>query len=66
MIERIRIDLSIKKNETLVKKKRDRSRHKPKEIRIKTIVPDIHEIRRTVIYKKLLRRLVLQEMNTIK
>ena len=64
--ERIRIGLSIKKNRTLIKKRRDRPRHKSKETRIKIIVSNTHEIRETTIHKKLPRRLVLQEMNTIK
>ena len=64
--EEIRTNLPIGKNRTLIKKKRNRPRHKLKRTRIKIITFDIHETRRTVIYKKLPRRLILQEMNTTK
>ena len=66
VVRKIRTDLSIKKNKTLIKKKRNRSRYKSKEVRIKIIVSDIYETRETIIYKELSRRPTLQEMNTTK
>ena len=64
--KKIQTGLSIRKNEISIKKRRDRPRHKSKKIRIKIIVSNTYEIRRTTIYKRLPRRLALQEMNTIK
>ena len=62
----MRIGLSVKRDETPIKKKRNKLRHKSERIRIKIILSNIHEIRETTIYKRLSRRLTLQEMNTIK
>ena len=56
MIKRIRTDIPIKENDTLDKKKRSRSRHNFERIGIKIIISDIHEIRETIIYKRLSRR----------
>ena len=66
MTKKIRTSLLIERNETFIKKKRDRPRHKSKETRIKIIILNIYETRETVIYKRLPRRLALQEMNTTK
>ena len=56
MIKEVRIDISIKRNRILDKKKRSRLRHNLKRTRIKIIVSNIHEIRETVIYKEPPRR----------
>ena len=55
MIKKVRIDLSVKENETFIKKRENRSCHNLKEIRTEIIVSNIHETRRTIIYKKLSR-----------
>ena len=44
LTKKVRIDISIKENETLDKKKRDGPRHNSKGIRTKTITSNIYEI----------------------
>ena len=44
LIKRIRIDILIKENKTLDKKKRSKLRNHSKRIRIKTIIINIYEI----------------------
>ena len=66
MTEKIRVDILVKRNETFIKKKRNKLRHSLKEIRVETFVLNIYKTRETTIYKRLSRRLILQEMNTIK
>ena len=64
--KRIRTSLSIRKNEILTKKKRDKLRHKSKKTETEIIISSTYETRETTIHKRLPRRSVLQEMNTIK
>ena len=56
LTKKIRTSISIKENEILNKKKRNRLRHNSKETRIKIIVSNIYETRKTIIHKKLSRR----------
>ena len=53
IIKEIRIDILIKENETLNKKKRNKSCHNSKRTRIKTLVSNIYKTRETTIYKEL-------------
>ena len=56
LIKKVRISISIKKNEILDKKKRDELRYNFKEIRIEIIIFNIYEVRKTTVHKKLSRR----------
>ena len=49
--ERIRTGLSIRRDETLVKKRRNGPRHKSKKTRIKVIVSNIYKTRETTVLK---------------
>ena len=66
MTKEIRINILIKENEILNKKKRSKSCYYFKETRTKTLISNIYKTRETTIYKKLFRRLTLQRMNTTK
>ena len=66
MTEEVRGDILIREDETLNKKKRSELYYNFERIRTKTLVSDIYKTRETTIYKRLSRRLTLQEMNTIK
>ena len=55
MTKRIRTSLSIKKDETLTKERRNRPCHKSKKTRIKIIISNTYEIRETIIHKRLSR-----------
>ena len=57
LIKEVRTDILIKRNKAFNKKKRSGPRHNLKGTRIKTITLDIYEIRKTIIHKKLPRRL---------
>ena len=59
MTKRIRTNISIKRNEILNKKKRNKLCYNPKRIKIKVIPSNIYKIRETVIYKRLSRQLTL-------
>ena len=66
MTKEIRTGISIKRKETLIKKKRSELCHSPERIRTKTFIFNTYKTRETTIYKRISRRFVLQEMNTIK
>ena len=59
VIKEVRIDISIKENETFIKKKKSKLRYSFKEIKIKTLILNIYKTRETIIYKELSRRLTL-------
>ena len=59
MTKEIRIDILIKRDETLNKKKRNKLCHNFKRIRTKILVLNINKTRKTIIYKRLSRRLTL-------
>ena len=59
MTKEIRTDILIKRNKTLNKKKKSKLRHNLKRTRTKTLISNIYEIRKTIIYKKLSQRLTL-------
>ena len=65
-ITKVWTSISIKKNKTLVKKKKSGLRYSSKRTRIKTLTSNIYKTREIIIYKRLSWRLTLQEMNTIK
>ena len=56
IVKEIWTSILIKRDKTLVKKKRSKLYYNSKEIRIKVITSNIYEIRETTIYKKLSRR----------
>ena len=66
MIKEVWTDILIKEDETFNKKKKSRLYHNSKRIRIKILVFNIYKTRETTIYKRLLKRLTLQEINTTK
>ena len=59
LIKRIRTDISVKENRTLVKKKRSELYYNSKRIETKIIISNIYETRETTIYKRLSRRVTL-------
>ena len=59
MTKEIRIDVSSKRNRTLVEKKESGPCHNPERIRIETLILNIYKIQKTIIYKELFRRLIL-------
>ena len=59
LIKKVRTSISIKENETLDKKKRSGLRYNSERTRTEIIVLDTYETRKTIVYKRLLRRFTL-------
>ena len=59
MIKEVRTSILIKKNGILDEKRRSESRHNSEEIRTKTIISNIYETRKTIVYKRLPQRFTL-------
>ena len=53
LIKKVRTSISIKKNETFDKKKRNRLRYNSKETRTEIITSNTYETRETTVYKRL-------------
>ena len=56
MTKEIRVSVLIKGNRTLDQEKRSKSCYNSKRIKTKTLISNIHKIRRTKIHKRLSRR----------
>ena len=66
LVKRIWISILIKENKTFNKKEKNELYDNSKKTRIKIVVSDTYETREIIVYKRLSRRSILQEMNTIK
>ena len=56
LTKKIRTSIPVKRNKTLVKKKRSELCHNFKRIGTKIIISDIYETRKTIVHKELSRR----------